>query len=135
MSPSHPPLKIVRLDGVHAEPPVFTIPHSYIEYPTTSDPSTIPGRIGDADIVLTTRVPITASTLDACPNLKFVAVFAIGYDMIDLVACKERGVKVANVPAASSEFALFCGVGKVSEDAEIWQMRRLLNMRFRSILR
>ncbi|KAG0647397.1 2-hydroxyacid dehydrogenase [Hyphodiscus hymeniophilus] len=97
-----PPIKIVRLDGIHSEPPVFSIPHTYVEYPTTPDVSTIPGRIGDADVVLTTRVPITASTLDACPNLKFVAVFAIGYDMVDLIACKERGIKVANVPAASS---------------------------------
>ena len=101
--PPPSPLKIVRLDGIHAKPPTFSIPHTYVEYPTTTDPSTIPIRIGDADVVITTRVPITASTLDACPNLKFVAVFAIGFDMVDLVACKERGVKVANVPAASNE--------------------------------
>ena len=106
---SAPLLRIVRLDGIHAEPPDFTIPHTYIEYHTTPDVSSIPDRIGDADVVLTTRVPITASTLDACPNLKLVAVIATGYDMIDLVACKERGVKVANVPAASSECLLCFG--------------------------
>ena len=97
------PLKIVRLDGIHARPPTFNIPHTYTEYPTTTDPTTIPSRIGDADVVITTRVPITASTLDACPNLKLVAVLAIGYDMVDLAACRERGVKIANVPAASNE--------------------------------
>jgi lactate dehydrogenase-like 2-hydroxyacid dehydrogenase len=98
------PLKIVRLDGIHALPPTFTVPHTYREYITTPDISTIPGRIGDADVVITTRVPITAATLDACPNLKFVAVLAIGFDMVDVPACKARGVKVANVPGASSEF-------------------------------
>jgi lactate dehydrogenase-like 2-hydroxyacid dehydrogenase len=97
------PIKIVRLDGIHALPPTFSIPHTYFEYPTTPDPATIATRIGDADVVITTRVPITAATLDACPSLKFVAVLAIGYDMVDLVACKERGVKVANVPAASNQ--------------------------------
>jgi glycerate dehydrogenase len=101
------PLKIVRLDGIHFPSPVFTIPHTYVEYPTTPDVSTINSRIGDADVVLTTRVPITASTLEACPNLKFVAVTAIGCDMVDLAACKAHGVKVANVPAASSESPAF----------------------------
>ena len=100
-------IKIVRLDGIHAQSPTFSIPYTYAEYPTTPDSATIPARIGDADVVITTRVPITASTLDACPKLKFVAVLAIGYDMVDLVACKERGVKVANVPAASSKFGSF----------------------------
>ena len=109
--PSTSPLTIVRLDGIHALPPTFNIPNTYVEYPTTPDPSTIASRIGDADVVITTRVDISASTLDACPNLKFVAVMAIGFDMVDLEACKERGVKVANVPAASSECSFFRCVG------------------------
>jgi hypothetical protein len=49
------PLKIVRLDGLHAPSPTFTVPHTYLEYPTTSDLATIAPRIGDADVVITTR--------------------------------------------------------------------------------
>lgn len=49
------------------------------------------------------RVPITAATLDDCPNLKLVAAMAIGTDMIDLEACHERKILVCNVPAASNE--------------------------------
>lgn len=49
------PLKIVHLDGVHCPSPTFTIPHTYTEYPNTTDLSTIASRIGDADVVITTR--------------------------------------------------------------------------------
>lgn len=102
------PLKIVRLDGIHALPPTFAIPHTYTEYLTTRDASTIASRIGDADVVITTTVPIRRATLEACPSLKFVAVMAIGFDIVDVEACKERGVKVANVPAANSESCVVC---------------------------
>ncbi|TVY12482.1 Glycerate dehydrogenase, partial [Lachnellula arida] len=56
-----------------------------------------------ADIAITTRVPISAATLAHCPRLRLIAVFAIGTDMVDLAACRERGVQVCNVPAASNE--------------------------------
>ena len=102
------PLKIVRLDGIHFQAPTFSIPHSYTEYQTTpNNQSVIISRISDADVVITTRVPISAETLAHCPHLKMIAVMAIGFDMIDLAACKERGVLVSNVPAASKDPLLF----------------------------
>ena len=48
-------------------------------------------------------MPITAKTLAACPSLKLIAVFAIGSDHVNLAACKEHGITVCNVPAASNE--------------------------------
>jgi len=48
-------------------------------------------------------VPITSSTLAACPKLKLIAVFAIGSNHIDLAACKDHHVTVCNIPAASNE--------------------------------
>lgn len=55
-------------------------------------------RIGDADIVLTNKSPITAEILDACPNIKLVCVLATGYNVVDCAATKERGIPVCNVP-------------------------------------
>lgn len=49
------PIKIVRLDGIYYPPPSFTVPHTFTEYAKTTDPATIAPRIGDADVVLTTR--------------------------------------------------------------------------------
>lgn len=54
-------------------------------------------------MAITTIVPITRATLLACPSVKLVCALAIGTDHVDLVACKELGVTVCNVPAASNE--------------------------------
>lgn len=60
-------------------------------------------RIGDADIVLTNKAPITRETLGRCPNLKYIGVLATGYNIVDVQAAKERGIAVANVPAYSTD--------------------------------
>ena len=66
-------------------------------------PSDIIDTIGDADAIFTSKCLITADIMDACPNLKFVATLATGYDNIDIVAAKERNIAVCNVPAYSTE--------------------------------
>lgn len=66
-------------------------------------PEDIVKRIGDADAVFTSKCLITGDVMDACPNLKFVATLATGYDNISLDAAKERGIAVCNVPAYSTE--------------------------------
>ena len=48
--------------------------------------------------------------MEQCPNLKFIAVLATGYNVIDLEACKERNIPVSNVPVygtrSVSQFAI-----------------------------
>ncbi|MSO41507.1 MAG: D-glycerate dehydrogenase [Solirubrobacterales bacterium] len=66
---------------------------------------------GAAALVADPAVPVDAELLDACgPGLRVVANFAVGYDNIDLDACRERGVVVANTPdvltQATAELAL-----------------------------
>lgn len=58
----------------------------------------VANRIGDADIVLVNKSPITAQVLEACPNLKLICVLATGYNVVDCAAAKERGIPVCNVP-------------------------------------
>ncbi|MDX8435554.1 2-hydroxyacid dehydrogenase [Mesorhizobium abyssinicae] len=36
--------------------------------------------------------------IDACPSLELVSVYGVGFDAVDLVACRERGVRVTNTP-------------------------------------
>ena len=59
--------------------------------------SEVADRIGDADIVITNRMHITEEVLSRCPNLKFISAFGTGYDMIDVPACRARGVEVCNI--------------------------------------
>lgn len=98
------PLHIVRLDGVHCAPPEITVSHSYFEVPNATS-SEIPSLIKDANIIITSRVPLTRYHLsrEVSPKLQMVAIMAIGYDTIDMNACAERGIIVCNVPAASNE--------------------------------
>ena len=67
-------------------------------------------RIGDAEIVLTNKTPITKAIIDACPSIKFISVLATGYNVVDYVYAKEKGIPVSNVPtygtAAVAQFTI-----------------------------
>ena len=58
----------------------------------------ITDRIGDADVVVTNKTPVTRATLEACPGVKYIGVLATGYNIVDVEAAKERGVRVTNIP-------------------------------------
>ncbi len=55
-------------------------------------------RSADADIIITNKIVLSKEVLDCLPNLKFIAVTATGYNIIDLEAAKARGIPVSNVP-------------------------------------
>ena len=55
-------------------------------------------RIGDSDIILLNKVPITESILARCPNLKLICVLATGYNIVDCQAAARRNIPVCNVP-------------------------------------
>ena len=93
-------MKIVFLDRDTIGPTVtITRPsfdHEWVEYGKTA-PDEVAGRIVDADIVLTNKAPIRAEQLASAPKLKMISIAATGYDVIDIPACKERGITVSNV--------------------------------------
>ena len=60
-------------------------------------------RMRDSEIVLCNRARIGAAEMDAAPLLRMIAVFATGYDKIDIAAARERGIAVCNVPGYSTE--------------------------------
>ncbi len=59
--------------------------------------------IGDSDAVIVNKAKITAEVMDACKNLRFVGLFATGYNNIDTEAAKARGIVVCNVPGYSTD--------------------------------
>lgn len=60
------------------------------------------GFIGDAQVVLTNKIPITKRVMDACRNLRMIQVLATGYNVIDVAYAKEKGIAVCNVPSYST---------------------------------
>ncbi len=77
---------------------------SYEESPLIAE------RIGDAEIVVVNKTPVSRATLDKCPNVKLIAVLATGYNVVDYVYAKEKGIPVVNVPtygtASVSQFSI-----------------------------
>ena len=65
---------------------------SYQESPLIAE------RIGDAEIVIMNKTPISRETIDKCPNIKLIAVLATGYNVVDYNYAKEKGIPVVNVP-------------------------------------
>lgn len=59
---------------------------------------TIPTQTDYDTIVIFVGSRITATTLAAFPNLKFIATRSTGFDHIDLDACKSCGITVSYVP-------------------------------------
>ena len=56
-------------------------------------------RIGDAEIIFTNKTPITREIMDKAQNLKYIGVLATGFNVVDVVAAKEKGITVTNIPA------------------------------------
>lgn len=56
-------------------------------------------RSRGAAVVLTNKTPLDADTFAQLPDLRYVGVLATGYNVVDVVAARARGVAVANIPA------------------------------------
>ena len=107
-------------DGLRALGDVVIYDHS------TKDEAEIIRRIGDAEIVVANKSPISRRVLDACPNVKYITVQATGYDPIDYAYAREKGIPVSNVPtygtASVAQFAIallleICGHAAHHSDA------------------
>ncbi len=108
-------MKIIILDGYTENPGdlswgEFEKLGELTVYDRTTDHSLIVPRIGDAEVVYTNKTPITAETIKACPNLKYIGVLATGYNVVDVKAAKEAGIIVSNIPTygtdAVSQYAI-----------------------------
>ncbi len=53
-------------------------------------------RAKEADIILVNKFQVNKSLLDQWPKLKCICVLATGFNNIDIVTAKEKGVKVCN---------------------------------------
>jgi glycerate dehydrogenase len=70
--------------------------HRWRDYPATSAEGVVE-RLRGATIAITNKVPLRADALARLPDLKMIAVAATGTDNVDLAACRERGIVVANI--------------------------------------
>ena len=59
-------------------------------------PEETAANIGDADIVLCNKVLITREVMDACPNIKYIGLFATGFNNVDTGYAAQKGIAVCN---------------------------------------
>jgi glycerate dehydrogenase len=94
------PARIVFLDRgtlpaeIKLRSPAFA--HELVTYDETS-PAQVGGRIADAQIVITNKVPVRGAAIASAPRLRMIAIAATGYDNVDLAACAAGGVTVSNI--------------------------------------
>lgn len=73
----------------------------------TSYPGTtveeIPERIADADIILCNKTPLTKENLKYATHVKYIGLFATGYNNVDLKYCREHGITVCNAGHYSTD--------------------------------
>lgn len=103
-------MKIIVLDGYTENPGDLSWEElgklgELTVYDRTSytDSDLIPERIGDGEIVVVNKTPISKKTLDKCPNIKLIAVLATGYNVVDYAYAKEKGIPVVNVPTYGTQ--------------------------------
>lgn len=92
--------RIVFLDratmgaDIELEQPKFE--HEWVAHEATF-PDQTAERLAGCSIAITNKVPIGEDELAVAPDLKMIMVAATGYDVIDIEACRRRGVIVSNV--------------------------------------
>lgn len=93
-------------------------------YPLTSKEETAE-RLKDADAVICNKTPLNRETLAGAEKLRYIGLFATGYNNIDIDYCNEKGITVCNAGSYSTNavaqhtFALilehFTQVGKYND--------------------
>lgn len=95
-------MKIVVLDGYTLNPgdlhwdALQTLAECTIY--DRSTPEEVVERAQGHEIVISNKVAITREMIEQLPQLKFIAVTATGYNIIDTAAAREHGIPVSNVP-------------------------------------
>ena len=98
-------MKIVFFETPKTGQEIFT------KYLTNVDISFFEGKLNednvqgikDAEIIsIFVGSQINKQIIDVLPNLKFINTGSTGFDHIDINYCKEKGIKVSNVPAYGS---------------------------------
>ncbi len=99
--------KIVVLDGYTLNPGDLSWERlkdlGSVEIYDRTQEDQIEERIGECEIVITNKTPITRELLERKPGIKYVGVLATGYNVVDIEAAKDKGIVVTNIPTYGTE--------------------------------
>ena len=99
-------MKIVVLDGHTLNPGDLDWNTLQALGDCTIHPRTAPTDVlraaASAEVLISNKVILNREHLAALPALRYIGVTATGYNNVDVVAARERGIVVTNVPAYST---------------------------------
>lgn len=83
--------------------------HKYFEAP---DKAALLAEVGPKIRAVVTRGELGASTelIAALPNLEIICISGVGFDAVDLDACRARGIRVTNTPGVLTDDVADLGV-------------------------
>ncbi len=89
----------------------FTM-HAYYSAP---DKSAFLAAVGSDIRAIATNGGVGASEqiIAACPKLELISIYGVGYDAVDLAACKARGIRITNTPDVLTDDCADLAVGMV----------------------
>ena len=73
-----------------------------VRYYDMTSPDRTVELIGESDALVCNKTRITEEVMRNCKNLKYVGLFATGYDNVDIAAANKYGITVCNVPNYST---------------------------------
>lgn len=73
-------------------------PLGEVEVYDRSTATEVAERSRGAAVLITNKARVPAEVIDACPELRLIAVSATGHDCVDVATASRRGVVVSNVP-------------------------------------
>jgi len=121
-------MKIVVLDGYTLNPGDLSwagfegLGDVTIHARTPLDEASILERLQGADVAITNKTPLSRTTIEALPDLKYIGVLATGYNVVDGAAARERSIPVTNIPTYGTDavaqfaFALLLAICHHVED-------------------
>ena len=101
-------MRAVLLDGYTINPgdlswdKVSRLCDEFTVYDSSYNEDLVP-RIGDCEIVFTSKTQITRQVMEQTPNLKYIGLTATGYNNVDVNAAADLGIAVTNVPAYATD--------------------------------
>lgn len=94
------PFAAVAVEGIKKE--VEAAGHQLVMLEKYTDKAQLLDAVADADAMIVRSDKITPDVLDAAKNLKIVVRAGAGYDSIDTVYAKEKGIVVENTPGQNA---------------------------------
>lgn len=99
-------MKVLANDGISAEGKAKLESAGFTVITDKVDQADLAKEINEQDIevvLVRSATTVRKDVIDACPNLKLIGRGGVGMDNIDVAYAREKGIKVVNTPASSSQ--------------------------------